>query len=520
MEFVFIDTILASIWAKSRHSIILKLGFSAGQAMSGRLLFRAEVPEVHAFPIGRVPFMTTLLRCKSRPQLPTLTSLFLLAISQVFLPSMTLAQKPQREKTVTDKKLQVAGLANQILTLKGKSQLTITGTGSPIDNSLIRLNSPDAWVLFPNENPSRVNDKYLKYFTVGQAPAELDMNVRIRMLATGAVLIPHGPDYTPLQTFNQNSFRGESQAYVIHKYYRPEELDEFDNEIASFKLKQGYMATLAENKNGTGASKVFIAADQDLEVKTLPSELKGKVSFVRVFPWNWTSKKGFGGNQESSEALGSQWRYDWSAGGQSTLDMEYVPMRHNAKWDSYRKINEKENVTAVLGFNEPMQKDQSNMTIDECLKQWPKLMESGLRIGSLAPTDGGTALNYLYEFMDKADQQGLRVDFVAVHCYHGNRSPKQWVEWLRKIHVRTGRPIWVTEFNNGARWVKNHNPSLQENAKHVKGLLQAMDAAPFIERYAVFNLTDKQYHRQFFIDKKLTPAGEMYRHHKSPLAFR
>ena len=100
-------------------------------------------------------------------------------------------------------------------------------------------------------------------------------------------------------------------------------------------------------------------------------------------------------------------------------------MRHNAKWDAYGKINAKENVTAVLGFNEPMQKDQSHMSIEQCLKQWPRLMESGLRIGSIAPTDGRTALNYLYEFMDKADKQGLRVDFVAVHCYHGNKPPQK-----------------------------------------------------------------------------------------------
>ena len=464
--------------------------------------------------------MTIQFRSKSRPEFPCLASLFFIAISQIVLQATTWAEKPQREKTVKDSKLQVERLANQILTLEGKSQLTITATRSAIDNSMVRLNSPDAWVLFPNAKPSYVNEEYLKYFTVGQTPAELDKNIRIRMLATGAVLIPHGPEYTPLQTFNQDGFRGDSLPHVIHKYYRAEELGQFEDNIASFKLKQGYMATLAENKNGTGASKVFIAADRDLEVKTLPSALKGKVSFVRVFPWNWTSKKGYGGNQPSAESLGTQWRYDWAAGGQSTLDMQYVPMRHNAKWDAYRKINEKENVTAVLGFNEPMQKDQSNMTVEQCLKQWPKLMESGLRIGSLAPTDGGTALNYLYEFMEKADKQGLRVDFVAVHCYHGNRPPKQWVEWLRKIHVRTGRPIWVTEFNNGAPWVKNQNPSLQENAKHVQGLMRAMDAAPFIERYAIFNLSDKKHHRQLIIDKKLTPAGEMYRRHKSPLAYR
>jgi hypothetical protein len=421
-------------------------------------------------------------------------------------------------KTIKNRQVRFDTIKNQVLTVTGKSLLTITASSAAIQDSTIQLNSSDAWIVFPNIKPSVVADTYLKHFKVSDAPAKLGENVRITTLATGAALIPHSPKYAALETFSKPRFRGDTLSHVVHEYYRSSELGSLNDQMASFKLKHGYMATFAENANGTGASKVFIAADKDLEVSKLPPMLKGKVSFVRVFPWNWTSKKGFGGNQERSQSLATQWRYDWSAGGKSTLDIEYVPMRHNRYWDAFQKINQLENVTAVLGFNEPMQKDQANMTVEQCLELWPKLMESGLRIGSIAPTDGGRSLNYLYEFIDKADARGLRVDFVAVHCYHGNKNPKKWVEWLKKIHLRTGRPIWVTEFNNGARWVKNHDPSLQENAKHIKGLIRAMDAAPFVERYAIFNLGDKNHNRQLFKEKTLTPAGEMYRRHKSPLA--
>ena len=51
------------------------------------------------------------------------------------------------------------------------------------------------------------------------------------------------------------------------------------------------MATLAVNENGTGYSKVFIASEEDLEVHSLPTKLNNAVSFIRVIPWNWVSKK-------------------------------------------------------------------------------------------------------------------------------------------------------------------------------------------------------------------------------------
>lgn len=422
----------------------------------------------------------------------------------------------RRQKKIHDRQTKLQKVNQQHLILTGRSLLTINATKSAIVDSQIELNSSDAWVLLPAIRPSIVKEKYLSFFSVQGKPAKLDQNLRIASLGNGSCVIPHGPNYAALKTYQKSNFRGDAMPHVIHKYYRPKQLGSANDKIASFRLQHGYMATFAENADGTGASKVYIALNEDLQVRSLPKKLRDNISFVRVFPWRWTNKKGFGGNQKSSEMLATNWRYDWGASGQSTLDMEYIPMRHNAHWDSFKKINSLENATAVLGFNEPMKKDQANMTIEKCVEMWPKLMASGLRIGSIAPTDG--SLPFLYKFIDMADQKGLRVDFVAVHCYHANRSPQKWVQWLKKIHVRTGRPIWVTEFNNGAPWTRNHNPSFNENARHLQGLMKAMDAAPFIERYAIFNLTAENGQRQVIKDGKLTPAGKMYRNHGSPMA--
>ncbi|MCG8451373.1 MAG: glycoside hydrolase family protein [Pirellulales bacterium] len=426
-------------------------------------------------------------------------------------------EKPLKAWNIKTGRRTLDSLEGRKATLSGQSLLTLTDEQTPIKRSEIHLNFEDAWVLLPSLQPSVVHDKFLQYFQVDGQPAKQGENVRLAPFVGGTLVIPHGPDYEALRTYNRVNHRGAARTYVVHKYYKSAELGEDEDKILSFVLKKGYMATFAENENGSGASQVFIARDRDVSIRRLPEKLAGKVSFLRVFPWRWTGKKGFGGREKESEMLGSFWRYGWDAGGESTLDMEYVPMRHNKHWDSWEKINSKQHVTHLLGFNEPMQKDQSHMTMEQCLALWPKLQESGLRLGSPCPTDG--TLNWLYEFIDKADQRGHRVDFVSVHYYKGNWSPRQMIDWLRKIHERTGRPIWLTEFNNGASWVKNHNPSMQENAQRIEAFCRAMDATPFVERYAVFNVRDEKYHRQVIQHDKLTLTGQHYRRNPSAEAY-
>lgn len=57
-------------------------------------------------------------------------------------------------------------------------------------------------------------------------------------------------------------------------------------------LKKGYMATFTDNDDGTGPSKNYIASESDLIVNKLPNYLQNKISFLRVVPWNWVTKKG------------------------------------------------------------------------------------------------------------------------------------------------------------------------------------------------------------------------------------
>ena len=155
------------------------------------------------------------------------------------------------------------------------------------------------------------------------------------------------------------------------------------------------------------------------------------------------------------------------------------------------------------------------------LKPRSASLGEGLPIGSPSPNDAERGLRWLYEFMDEADKRGLRVDFITVHYYKADWSPEKLIAWLKKIHKRTGnRPIWLTEFNNGAPWTKGHDPTYAENTKRLKQYCKIMDATDFVERYAIFNLGPDKKQRQVIRKGELTPTGEWYEGHTSRQAFK
>ena len=447
----------------------------------------------------------------------------LLGLWSTAVPATHAQTRPELQDVVFDGGNRVVkSIAGKRVALNGRAVVVVRGSDPKLGDGEFHFSSssPDASVEFEQVRPSVVQRDYLGAFFVDDEPAVHGENVRLVPKVTGAIVVPHGPDYEALLAYRSPNLAGDPRGCVVHKYYKSAELGEDEDQIESFTLRKGYMATLAEHENGTGASQVFIARDRDLSVKRLPEGLRGKVSFIRVFPWRYTGKKGYAGNLKPTQALDARWFYDWGAGKQSTLDIEYVPMRHNAHWDSFKKINALENVTHLLGFNEPNQRDQANMTVEQALALWPKLQASGLRLGSPSPNDAQRGLDWLYKFMDEADKRGYRVDFVAVHYYKADWSDKQMIGWLHEIHKRTGgRPIWLTEFNNGAPWTKNHNPTYAENARKLDEYCRIMDAADFVERYAIFNLGPDSQERQLIRGGELTPAGKWYRRYVGEEAY-
>ncbi|HRZ98875.1 MAG TPA: glycosyl hydrolase, partial [Paludibacter sp.] len=451
----------------------------------------------------------------------TIRILFLLLISvQVFGQDRTIIN-------ITGTISNAVSFTNKEVIIAGKTDLHISASKTPLTNSVIKLYSEDSWVFFDNIRPQVVIDSVLSKIFINDVQAVNRTNVRVSIYRHGVVVIPHASGFQPIEVFTGQNLNGDTQKYSKHIYNNA--LDNFDNKIRSFKLKRGYMATLANNKDGSGYSRVFIASDGDLEISTMPTYLDRTVSFIRVFPWEWVSKKGWcqtgsmssGDPITNTNKMNGTWLYTWSADNTTRPNIEYVPEKWQPFWPSWDQINSKENITHVMGYNEPDHTEQSNVSVATAVAQWPEFMKSGLRIGSPACTTFST---WLYPFMDSIKAHNYRCDYVVVHAYWGGYSASQWYNALKAIHDKTGRPIWIKEWNNGASWTteswpSDYGASLTKQFNELKAILNVMDTAHFVERYSIYNWVG--YKRMLIADDGwVTPAGELYRDNKPPLAYR
>lgn len=412
-------------------------------------------------------------------------------------------------------------LPNRMATLSGALELHLTSASDPLPGSSINFTSQNAWLFLDNMLPSAVASTLLGRFKVNGAEASLNNNLRVAQYGSGTVLFPCGKDFPAMTVFNGKSFTGASMPLLSHVPYDDANLGTMKAAISSFRLKRGYMVTIAQNEDGTGVSKNYIAQDADLEVTALPAGLDRSVRFIRIFPWRWVSKKGIAGDIWQNFKVG--WFYDWNISRNSPLDVDYVPIKQKKNWPGLNQDWKERGSTHLLAYNEPDHKEQANMTVDEAIAGWPALLGTGLRLGSPGVSDGG--LKWLYEFIDKADAGGLRVDFVAVHYYRGYSKPgdakgaaAQLYNFLKDIHERTKRPIWLTEFNNGANWTKEPKPTYEQEKAVIAEFIEMLDKTPFVERYAIYNWVEDVRNVQRK-DGSLTPTGEAYRDKVSPPSY-
>lgn len=435
-----------------------------------------------------------------------LTSLFvLLGYAHSFAGTpLTIGQN-----TTSDK------LSNVKATLTGKAELHLTNATTPLVGSSVNLTTTDTWVYFDNLRPDQVVAQLKDSIFVNGEVMQAGVNCRIAVYRHGTAILPHDNTFKPLEVFTEPAYAGTSQSYALQVYNTA--LGTFNNAIQSFKLKKGYMATLANNADGTGYSRCFIADKEDLLVTQLPGDLNKKVSFIRVFPWEWVTKKGWGGTAADADRIKGTWRWDWSASGNSETGLEYVPIKEQKYWPSWATISAKNTATHLMGYCEP-DNGENRSTVDETIAEWPNMLKTGLRVG----TPSAINMPWIYEFIDKCDAKRYRVDYVTIHCYWAAKPASQWYKDLKAVYVRTKRPLWITEWNTGGNWTKEPWPSdslqaLQKQLTDIKGILQVLDTASFVERYSIYNWVENK--RAMIINNVLTPAGEYYAANKSVQAF-
>lgn len=423
--------------------------------------------------------------------------------------------------TLNEQILTRGGVTNQEVRVAGRSELRLTASGDPLPGSTVDLTSPWASVRLEAVPPSQVVARLLSRFRIGGAAAVPEVNVRVVPHGMGTLVMPGPLGVAPLEIFDGRGQTGLARPLQVHVAYDRALLGRSTNG-ASLRLRRGYMATVAQREDGTGVSRCYVAQDGDLEVNRLPAGLERNIGFVRVFPWRWVAKKGIAGNIHGP--VKAHWWYNWNLDQNSTADAEYVGIRQTRWWPGLDQDWRARRVNHLLGFNEPDQSSQANLSVTDALGAWPDLLRTGLRVGAPAVTDGG--VGWLTDFMSRADAAGLRVDYVPVHYYRcfGNAADpagaaNQFHAFLKGIHDVVKRPLWVTEWNNGANWTSCADPTPAQQAETVTRILQMLESTPFVERYALYNWVEDS-RRLVWDDGSLTPAGVRYRDQASGIGFR
>ncbi|MEM9387964.1 MAG: glycosyl hydrolase [Pseudomonadota bacterium] len=217
---------------------------------------------------------------------------------------------------------------------------------------------------------------------------------------------------------------------------------------------------------------------------------------------------------EDLVALAPAWHYNWTPLEACTFapeQGEFIPMI----WDEWFLAPEQyekyiaplidADYPALLGFNEPDLAEQADMTVAQALDLWPQLEATGLRLGSPAPTQGGTA--WLESFLAGASERGHRVDFLALHWY-GDCTDVEDLRAFLAYWDRKEMPMWLTEFSCYAR-------GEAVNRDFLEAAIPVLESFPRLERYAWYASRTEApvYGGADMIDEHgaITTVGEFFR---------
>ena len=321
--------------------------------------------------------------------------------------------------------------------------------------------------------------------------------IAIRLISTTFFAFTGLLSFSQLTIFSDINQTGTSGTCSTSTIYAGASIPQgLNDQVSSIQLLQGYIATLAENNDGTGSSYTFVAATSNVTVN-LSNVLKNKVSFIRVLPLRNTLKKGVGyTNNTYIDSLKVSWFYDWGTLDSSLASREYALMAWGRSWaNNTTSINNdiaKPNVTHLLSFNEPDNASQSNIPYGEAVGLHKNLAATGYRLGSPACTEN-QAYIWLTNFRDSAARANVKVDFTAVHWYDWgsysstlNTAPDpngvftRFKSYINHIYALYHQPLWITEFN------ANDNTTSATHEAFIALALPWLESQSFVERYAYF----------------------------------
>lgn len=216
----------------------------------------------------------------------------------------------------------------------------------------------------------------------------------------------------------------------------------------------------------------------------------------------WAPKKGVGGSNFANP-LNAKWMYNWGPSNSVTLpaDTVYHPMQWGSFnwvygtgsgpiWQHYPTWRKRGDGFLLMGFNEPDRTDQSNITLEDCVALWPRML--ALDQPLLSPSPGtinppaGTP-SWHETFYNETDRLGYRVEYNAIHTYPSPNggSSNNLVNLVQTEYNDFGRPVWLTEFSF-VDWGGNQSWNEEDSYQCLAEFLWRAEDMEALRKYALF----------------------------------
>jgi hypothetical protein len=198
-------------------------------------------------------------------------------------------------------------------------------------------------------------------------------------------------------------------------------------------------------------------------------------------------------------ALNVSWYYNWTEKEtepcSSGLGGEFVPMvwGHSGAEQSASGIQTAissfvgKGYKYVLGFNEPDNTGQSNISVATAISLLPAFDDSSILVGTPASQANTSGQTWFKDYMGQVNANtSLRADFIAIHWYGWNagscdKTASQLESYVKYAEGFAGnRPIWITEWG----CLNQSAPTLAGVVDFYNGAVAMFARHPRVQRYA------------------------------------
>jgi hypothetical protein len=217
-------------------------------------------------------------------------------------------------------------------------------------------------------------------------------------------------------------------------------------------------------------------------------------------------KRGFadtGGSYSYLRATNANWYHTWGGGlgNPGGFDALHIPMFRS--WTNIQDhvnwaISRPEPTEWVMCFNEPERSDQDNISVTDAMSRcWQiasGLAGTGIKIAGPAVSDNSGGWNWLADFMNRANSQGLPIDAVCFHWY-GISTPDDPVgaanTFLGRVdayHNAYGLPVFISEFAIHD-WGGNYSDEAirAANAIFLQHVIPGLESRSYVVGYAWYH---------------------------------